>query len=66
MRKVSHAHGTREEEVDHFLERHLMIVPLFDIDVITLVGPYISELVNEEKDISLELDLKSLEELWHA
>ena len=31
--------GLADEEVDHFLEEHPTIVPLFKIDVITVVGP---------------------------
>ena len=31
--------GLADEDVDHFLKEHPTIVPLFKIDVITVVGP---------------------------
>ena len=58
--------GLTDEEVDHFLEEHPTIVPLFEIDVLTTITPYVSEATNEEKDIHREPDPKSIEELWHT
>ena len=58
--------GLANKEVDHFLEEHPTIVPLFEIDVLTTITPYVSEATNEEKDIHREPDPKSIEELWHT
>ena len=58
--------GFTKEEVDHFLEEHPTIVPLFEIDVITAVGPYVFEPATEEEDIHHEPNPKSIEELRHA
>ena len=49
--------GLADEEVDHFLEDHPRIVPLFDIDIVTTVGPY--EPTKEERDIDREPDPKN-------
>ena len=35
--------GLTEEELDHILEDHPQIVPLFDIDIVTTINPYVSE-----------------------
>ena len=43
--------GLAEEEVDHFLEDHPQIVSLFDIDIVTVIGPYVSEATGEEQEI---------------
>ena len=40
--------GLTEDKMDHFLEEHPTIVPLFEIDVLTMVEPYVSELALEE------------------
>ena len=55
-----------DEELDHFLEEHPTIIPLFKIDVITVVEPYISEPATEEKHSHHDLDSKSIKELHHA
>ena len=41
-------YGFANEEVNHFLEEHRTIVPLFEMDVITTVGPYVAEPVAGE------------------
>ena len=41
--------GLAEEEVDHFLEEHSTIVPLFEIDVLTAVEPYESEIGHRQE-----------------
>ena len=40
--------GLAEEEVDHFLEEHPNIVPLFEIDVISAIGSPIAEPATED------------------
>ena len=57
--------GLTEDKMDHFLEEHPTIVPLFKIDVLTAVRPYVSEPATEEKDVHREPDPKFIEELWH-
>ena len=58
--------GLIDEEVNHLLEDHPMIVLLFDIDIVTTVNPYVSKPAKEEKDIDREPDPKSVEELRYA
>ena len=58
--------GLTDEEVDHFLEVHPIIVTLFEIDVLMAVEPYVSEPTTEENKVHHELDPKSIEELRHA
>ena len=40
--------GPAHEEVDHFLEEHPKIVPLFEIDVITAIGSSTAEAATGE------------------
>ena len=58
--------GLADEEVDHFLEEHSTIVPLFEIDVLTIVRPYVSEPTTEENEVHQECDPTSIEKLRHA
>ena len=53
--------GLVDEEMDH-----PTIVPVFKIDVLTVVEPYISELAPEESEDPHELDPQSIEELRHT
>ena len=55
-----------DDEVDNFLEDHPKIVPLFDIDIMETINPYVSEPISGERDIGRETDPKSVEELHHA
>mgnify|MGYP000187975492 FL=1 len=58
--------GLTDEEVDHFLEEHSTIVPLFEINVLTVVRPYVSEPATEENEVHQEPDPTSIEKLRHA
>ena len=41
-------HGPAEEEVDHILEEHPTIIPLFEIDIISAIGSPVVEAAAEE------------------
>ena len=58
--------GLADEEVDHFLEDHPRIVPLFDMDIKLTVSPYVSKPTEEDRDIGREPHSRSIEELCHA
>ena len=58
--------GLTDEEMDHFLEEHPTIVPLFETDVLTAIEPYISEPAPKENEDPHEPDPQSIEELRHA
>ena len=49
--------GLPDEEVDQYLEEHPKIVPLFEVDITTVVRPYIT---SPESD---ELDQEAIREL---
>ena len=42
--------GLPSEEVDRYLEEHPKIVPLFEVDIIAAVGPYITSPESDEPD----------------
>ena len=42
--------GLLDEEVDHHLEKHPKIVPLFEVDITTTIGPYITSPESDEPD----------------
>ena len=42
--------GLSDEEVDRYLEEHPKIVPLFEVDITTAVGPYITSSESDEPD----------------
>ena len=48
VERVHMLDGLAEEEVDHFLEEHPNIVPLFEIDVISAIGSPIAEPATED------------------
>ena len=58
--------GLADDEVDNFLEDHPKIIPLFDIDIVEAVRPYVSEPTEGDQDVGREPGLKSVEELRHA
>ena len=58
--------GLTDEEMDHLLEEHPMIIPLFEIDFPTTVQPYVSELAPEENEVVHKPNPQSIEELRHA
>ena len=62
----THARGLVEEEVDHFLEEHPTIIPLFEIDVISAIGSPLAEYVTEQSLPQDELDPTKIAELCHA
>ena len=35
--------GLADDEVNSFFKDHLKIIPLFDIDIVEAVNPYVSE-----------------------
>ena len=39
-----------DEEIDRYLKEHLKIVPLFEVDIIAAVGPYITSPERDEPD----------------
>ena len=45
---------------------HPKIIPLFNIDIVEAVSPYLCEPAGEDQDASREPDPKSVQELWHA
>ena len=51
--------GIIDEEVDHYLEKHLKIVPLFEVDITKDVRPYVTDLGKE----SDEPDQEAIREL---
>ena len=58
--------GLAEEEVDHFLEEHPTIIPLFEIDVISAIGSPPAEDVTEDSLPQDEPDPTTIVELRHA
>ena len=58
--------GLAEEEVDHFLEEHPNIVPLFEIDVISAIGSPVIEAVTEEALTQAETYPTTIAGLRHA
>ena len=58
--------GLTDEEMDHLLEEHPMIIPLFEIDFPTTVLPYVSELDPQENKDPHKPYPQSIEELRHA
>ena len=42
--------GLPNEEVDHYLEEHPKIVPLFEVDITAAVRPYIMSPESDEPD----------------
>ena len=53
-------------EVDHFLEEHPTIVPLFEIDVITTIGSSITEAATREVLNQSDPNPMNIRELRHA
>ena len=58
--------GLAEEEVDHFLEEHPTIIPLFEIDVISAIGSSPAEDVTEDSLAQDEPDPTTIAELLHT
>ena len=55
-----------EQEVDHFLEEHPTIIPLFEIDVFAAINSPVAKAVTEEILIQVEPDPTTITELRHA
>ena len=58
--------GLADEEVDHFLEEHPTIIPLFEIDVISAIGSPVAETVTEESLPQVEPYPTIIADLRHA
>ena len=56
--------GLADEKVDSYLEENPRIVPLFEINVTEVVGPYIKS--NQAEEELQELDLDAVVELRWA
>ena len=54
--------GLANEEVDHYLEENPKIVPLFEVDVVEAVSPYIAQ----TDDVGEEPEKDAIRELWQA
>ena len=59
-------HGLADDKVDQYLDENPKLVPLFKIDVIGAVNPYVSTRDIETEENLWELDPKPVEELHHA
>ena len=55
-----------KEKIDHLLEEHPTIVPLFEIDVISTIGSPIAKAVTEEVLTQAEPDPTTIAKLLHA
>ena len=58
--------GFADEEVDHFLEEHPKIVPLFEIDVITAIGSSIAKAATGEILNQSDPDPTTITKLRHT
>ena len=58
--------GLAEEELDHLLEEHPMIIPLFELDVISAIGSPPTEDVTEESLPHDKPDPTTIVESHHA
>ena len=47
-------HGPTDEEMNSFMDEHPTIIPLFEIDVISVVKPYVDNAIHP--DTSHKLD----------
>ena len=56
--------GLVDGEINSFLDEHPMIVLLFEIDVLSVVEPYVTNAIDHE--VSHEPDLASIKELQQA
>ena len=59
-------YGFANEEVNHFLEEHRTIVPLFEMDVIIAVKPYVREPATREILNQPDRDPTTIIEFCHA
>ena len=58
---VNMIEGLDDEEVNQYFLENPKIIPLFEIDVIEIITPFMS---NDEKDVGVPVDEKTLMELW--
>ena len=58
--------GLADDEVDEYLEENPKNIPLFEIDVIEAISPYVSEGDTEVEETLRETNPKSVDELRHA
>ena len=54
--------GLDDGELNQYFDENLKIIPLFEIDVVEIITPYIN---NEEKDGHVPVEDKNLKELRH-
>ena len=54
--------GLSDEEVDQYLEEHPKIVPLFEVNITTAVGPYITSPESDEPDQEEIRELRQAQE----
>ena len=54
--------GLPDEKIDRHLEEHPKIVPLFEVDIIAAVGPYITSLESDEPDQAAIRELRQAQE----
>ena len=57
--------GLEDSEIKQYLEENPRIVPLFEIDVVEIINPYINNENLGTEDQVHQLDPKSLKELQH-
>ena len=58
--------GLADDEMESFLDEHPTIVPLFEIDVLTVVEPYLAETNRSRQEAPCELDPEFVKELQHG
>ena len=50
VESINMLEGLPDEEVDRYLEEHPKIVPLFEVDITVVVGPYVMSLESDKLD----------------
>ena len=58
--------GLAQEEVEHFLEEHPTIIPLFEIEVISAIDSPVAKVATDETLPQTEPDPTTIAELRHA
>ena len=58
--------GLVDDEMESFLDEHPMIIPFFEIDVLTVVEPYLPEPSMIGQEAPCELDPEFVKELQHG
>ena len=63
---VNMLNGLLDDEMESFFEEHPKIVPLFKINILMVVEPYLAETNRSRQEAPCELDPESIKELQHA